>query len=115
MFINEILKESTEEVINSINQVIIGLSDDKNVSGKMSVDSFISLVGNMGISINDDMLMSMVEQGQFPGIADMDASEIRFSTEIEASGPESMGIPSDAEQSEQQVDQMAHRAMDRRQ
>jgi len=115
MFIKEILKESTEEIINSINQVIIGLSDDKNVSGVMSVDSFISLLSSRGISINGDMLMSMVEQGQFPGIADMDAKEIRFATEIEAEGPESMGVPTDVEQSAQQVDQMAHRAMDRRQ
>ena len=116
MIINEILREADEEQLAALSQFLIGRADTKGVQSTMSVESFISLAKKMGVSIDFNTLMDMVEAGQLSGvIRDMNDDTIEFNSKMESEPKVSPNMGEiEKARNDMAVDTMAHRAMDKR-
>lgn len=105
MRINEVESQNNEELL-ALAQFLMSRADDKDAQKKISVQAFLKLASNMGISLGREQLINLIQQPPLSNIIQgIDGEEIRFKGN-EGPPDETMSV----DQAERVVNQMATRA-----
>lgn len=98
-------KNNDSQQLLALCQFLLGRADNTDSQKKISVDAFIKLAANNGISLTPDQLMTMSQQPPLNGvIQNIEGNEIIFA------GSEEPMDTMTQQQAELTVDQMAKRA-----
>lgn len=108
MRINEVSGDlgSTQRLV-ALSQFLIGRADDTNAQKKISVNAFIQLAANQGISLTREQLIDLSQKSPLNNlIANVEGDEIIFKGEDSSEVSNKMTV----DQARKTVDTMAKRA-----
>lgn len=95
----------------AIGQFLLKRAEDTSATKKISVNTFIQLAANNGISLTKDRLMALAQQQPLSNIiANIEGDNIVFKGEEPTTGTDTMSV----DQARATVDQMAKRATQKR-
>ena len=104
MRVRELL-ENTDSEIAALAVYLADRIQDQESAGQMSMDAFIGLAGNLGISLDPTQVQQLV--GKIPAISDANSERITFASAVNVDSPDA---PS-PDHARAMVSNMAKRAM----
>jgi hypothetical protein len=99
---------NNSQELAALSQFLLSRADDQSSSKTISIDAFLKLAGNMGISLTDSQLRNIAQQPPLSGlIANVTDSEILFK------GTEEVAPNMSVDQARDTVNTMAKRAAEK--
>jgi hypothetical protein len=96
---------NNSQELAALSQFLLSRADDRSSSKTISIDAFLKLAGNMGISLTDSQLRNLAQQPPLSGlIADVTDTEVLFK------GTEEVAPNMSVDQARDTVNTMAKRA-----